>query len=446
MNQRSKNLKLTEFLRSPTAIVIAALLVRFTLLWMSHHFEDRAHQKFMSWGLEALLIAKSLATGFGFSDPFLHYPFVTAWLAPVYPWLISFAHLIFHLQGHAVVIFAQILNVIFSGLTCYPIYYLGERIFGKVTGLTAAWMWVFLPVAILLPIEWVWDQDLSALLLATLLCFTYFLRESSSPLHWTGYGLLWAVGALTNPTMCILLPFLVVWLWLLRARQHLPSRELFARFALFFVLALTPWTIRNYFEVGGLMFVKSNFGLELWLGNNDQVTGVFKSNLHPMENYREYALLAVTNEKTYNKIKEQQAIAFIRANPKTFAKLCYHRFIDNWAGVYDVILDTYIQPLHLGKAWVWFTGAFSVLTLAGILIALRTNALESFPLIMCVLLFPIPYYITHSSLRYRHPIDPAMTVLVAFVFTWLFSLRRSRPQNARAAQAVETHETEAALV
>jgi hypothetical protein len=429
---------LRRALCSPTTIVFAALTVRFLCLWLSHHYEDRAHQKFMSWGLEALLIARSLATGHGFADPFLHYPFVTAWLAPVYPWLVSFAHLIFRLEGHPVAIYGQVLNILFSGATCYPIYYLGKRVFGERVAIASAWLWVFLPVAILLPIEWVWDQDISAFLLVSLILFTYYLRDSSAPQHWTAYGLLWAVAALTNPTLCVTLPFVAGWLLFQRWLRSLPNNiPLFARFALFFILALTPWTIRNYYEAGGLMFVKSNFGLELWLGNNEKVTGVYEHTLHPMENYEEFTLLALNNEKTYNRIKQQQAMAFIKAHPATFAKLTWNRFLDTWTGIYDVVLDTYIQPLHIPRLWVRFSALFSIVAFAGLVVAFWTKALESFPLTICMIVFPIPYYLTHSSLRYRHPIDPILCILaVVALAQWGRLFRRAKTEPAESGDVV----------
>ena len=127
------------------------------------------------------MIAKSLALGHGFAEPFPHYVFTTAWLAPVYPWLVSFGKLLFHLSDYALGVFAQVLNVIFSSLTCYPIYFLAKKIYSAGIGLGATWLWAVLPTAILMPIEWTWDQSLSALLLCLLLCFTYHLRDSSSP-------------------------------------------------------------------------------------------------------------------------------------------------------------------------------------------------------------------------------------------------------------------------
>ena len=414
MSLRRPRTSLALMFRSPSAAVAAAFLLRFFFLWLSHHHEDTVHSHFVSWGLETLMVANSLALGHGFAEPFPHYPFTTAWLAPGYPWLVSFGQLVFHFRGHALASFSQFLNIIFSALTCYPIYSLGKRVYGTSVGLGATWLWAFLPTAILMPIEWTWDQSLSALLLCLLLCFTYHLRESSSPSHWSAYGLLWGAAALTNPSLCILLPFLLLWLYFQRVKNPAISGALLARAALFFVLAVLPWTMRNYFEIGGLFFVKSNFGVEFWLGNNAAAKDTFTPQLHPMRNYREYTLLALNSEPVYSRLKQREALAFVSSNPKTFLKLCTNRFVDTWTGKYDSLLDTYIQPLGAGKIYLWYNTFFSLVAFAGMLPSLWRRARESLPLAFCLLLFPIPYYITHSSLRYRHPIDPVMTIFATF--------------------------------
>jgi hypothetical protein len=426
MSLRRIRTSLALMFRSPSAAVAAAFLVRFFFLWLSHHHEDAVHNHFVSWGLETLMVANSLAVGHGFAEPFPRYVFTTAWLAPVYPWLVSLGALVFHLRDHALAIFSQILNIIFSSLTCYPIYSLARKIYGPGIASGATWLWAFLPAAILMPIEWTWDQSLSALLLCLLLCFTYQLRESSSPKHWAAYGLLWAVAALTNPTLCVLLPFFAGWLWFQRAQRLMPSGLLLTRAALFFVLALLPWTLRNYFEMGGLFFVKSNFGVEFWLGNNPQVKDTFTPQLHPMRSYREYALLVLNTEPVYSRLKQREALAFIEANPKTFLKFCYNRFVDTWTGKYDSLLDTYIQPMGAGRIYAWYNTSFSLLALAGLLVGLWRRARESLPLAFCLLLFPISYYITHSSLRYRHPIDPVMTIFVVLALATYNALFRRR--------------------
>jgi len=50
----------------------------------------------------------------------------------------------------------------------------------------------------------------------------------------------------------------------------------------------------------------------------------------------------------------------------------------------------------------------------GLLIARRVNALGTFPLSAAMLLSPLTYYITHSAVRYRHPIEPVMTILAVY--------------------------------
>jgi 4-amino-4-deoxy-L-arabinose transferase-like glycosyltransferase len=412
----------------PTTAVIASFIVRLIFLYLTHHHEDLPHQRYVTWGLEALMVAKSLVDGFGFANTFPHYPYVTAWLAPVYPWILSLGQLLFRLDAHGTELFAQILNIILSSLTAYPIYYLGKKVYGSGTGLGAAWLWAFSPVPILMPIEWIWDQSLAALLLGALLCFTYWIRESATPYHWAGYGLLWGAAALTNPTLCVLLPFLLLWLWFQRAKNPSISAALLARAVLFFILAVLPWTMRNYFEFGSLFFVKSNFGLELWLGNNSAVGPgqVYSLAFHPEFNYREYKLLLMTGEPVYNKLKQRDAMAFIRANPLKFRQLCRRRFVDTWTGLFDTVEDTFVTPAGIRAQYVWSVAILSALSFAGLLLSLFTTFRESFPLTLCVILFPIPYYITHSSLRYRHPIDPVLTILVAFTIARFVSLFRRR--------------------
>jgi len=219
-----------------------------------------------------------------------------------------------------------------------------------------------------------------------------------------------------------LLPFLVAWMWSRRAQRALPSRRLLTRTALYFVLLLLPWTLRNYFELGGLFFVKSDFGVAFWLGNNPQVKDTYTPQLHPMRNYREFTLLVLNSEPVYNRLKQREALAFIRANPKSFLKFFYHRVVDTWTGKYDSLLDTYIQPLGAGRIYFWYNTIFSVLAFAGLLAGLWTRARESLPLAFCLLLFPIPYYIASSSLRYRHPIDPVMTIFVVLALATFAAL------------------------
>lgn len=423
---KSGRTRLAAVLGSATLAVIVAYALRMLLFILSNYGGGIYHLASKTAGLETGDLAFSIASGRGFSAPFPGYTAVTAWLAPVFPLLTAIGYKIFHLYPYGGFLFCQTMNCAFSAAICWPIHALGSKVFGQRVGLASAWLWVFLPYAVLMPLEWTWDQCLSALLLSVLVLFSYRLREPSSSSFWFGYGLLWAFSALVNPTLCAVLPFLLGWIAFERRRRGLPSIRLVAKALFIFVLALLPWTVRNYYALGGWVFVKSNLGLELWLGNNPSVKEDFSPQLNPMSNFRERIELLLNGEPNYNREKEREAFAFIESHPKRFLRLTLGRFVDTWAATYDSRVEPWIVALHLQKADVWFSSIFSILSLTGIILALKNRNAESLPLAICLMVLPIPYYLTHTSLRYRHPIDPMMTILTIYAISFLFHRGKAR--------------------
>jgi hypothetical protein len=415
--------KLARILRSSTLAVVVAYVLRMALLWLSHH-KEAAHPMLQVLGLEEGRVAWSLATGKGFFGPFPGYEAVTAWLAPVYPFLWAICLKLWHLNSEALILLSQTMNCAFSAATCWPIFAIGKKLFGEKVGLASTWVWVFLPYAILMPLEWTWDQSLAALILALIVDATLRLRESMSPLSWSGYGLLWALAALVNPALCGLLPFLLAWLIFQRWRSGVMSPALYARVALMFVLAVLPWTIRNYYAVDGWVFVKSNFGLELWIGNHP---ASYTKELHPMFSFPERFRLIMEGETDYNRGKLRMAVAYIKAHPREFIKKSWSRVLDTWSARDDSWVDGWIAALDLSREDIWLCTAFSAASFAGLLLALRTCGMESLPLAMCIVVFPIPYYITHTALRYRHPIDPFLTIFAVYAISRLWRALSPRP-------------------
>jgi hypothetical protein len=53
-----------------------------------------------------------------------------------------------------------------------------------------------------------------------------------------------------------------------------------------------------------------------------------------------------------------------------------------------------------------------------VLVCLRSD--YAFPLAVYPVIFPFLYYITHTSLRYRHPIDPEILLLTATACAAIF--------------------------
>ncbi|MBZ5702255.1 MAG: glycosyltransferase family 39 protein [Acidobacteriia bacterium] len=400
--------------------VVAALALRIFLFLLTHRGGDTVYPKLVTVGQEAGNIGWALASGHGFSNLFVGLEQPTAWLAPVYPALLAAGMKLFGMNPLAGLFFGQIVNCAFSACTCWPIFAVGRKLFGSRIGLASAWLWVFLPTAVLFPLEWIWDQSLSAFLLTLLLCVTLYLPEISSPLHWSGYGLLWAFTLYTNPTLGILLPVFLGWLAMRRAKNAAPWKRLVPRAALFALLPLLPWTARNYAQLDGFVVVKSNFGLELWLGNNPEVKLICTPWRHPGGSFPQKIHLIMSGEVNYMSEKQQLALHYIASHPGIFVRNCFDRFRDTWTAFYDVQTDPWVQALHASRAYVTFTTAFSLITLAGLALVLRARPVGSSLLIAAMLLVPVPYYITHSALRYRHPIDPVMCLLAVYGVAWAY--------------------------
>jgi 4-amino-4-deoxy-L-arabinose transferase-like glycosyltransferase len=397
------------------------------LMWLSH-YKEGVRSMLPVTGLEAGMVALSLATGKGFFGPFPGYAAPTAWLAPGYPSMWALAIRLTHLYSGPIVLLAQTINCAISAATCWPIFSIGKKLFGERVGLASCWLWVFLPFSILMSLEWTWDQCVAAFLLALIVDVTFRVRASMSPLQWSGYGLLWAAAALVNPATCALLPFLLGWLIWARWNAGVKSPALYAQAVLLFFLAVLPWSIRNYYTLHGWVFIKSNFGNTLYVGNHP---ASFAVDPQPMINSAARARLISEGEPQFNEEDQRLAMEYIRSHPGEFVGKTWNRILDTWTAVDDSFEDHWIASLHLLGGNIFLCSAFSLLSFAGLLLALRANGIEPLPLAICLILFPVPYYISLATMRYRHPIDPLLTVLTAYAVSraWENVTRRPIVEN-----------------
>jgi hypothetical protein len=413
MSGRVKN-RIAAALQTPALAVIAAFTLRISLLWLIHRDRDAHQFLFFPTSHETWSVGWSLAVGNGFSSPLRGMYGPTAWVAPAYPWLIAVALKLSHQDRYAAMILCLSLNSLMSALTSWPIYGIGKRIGSHEIGLAACWLWVFLPTAIIFPLEWLWDPSFSALFVGLLVYWTMVMPPTTSILPWAGYGALWGMAVLMNPAVGIIFPFLMFWLVQHRWRERLPWWPQATAAVLLFVLCLVPWTARNYAAFGKLIPVKDNFGLELWLGNNSAVQRNWSPGSHPVGYPPEMKRLIDLGESNYMHVKQREAIEYIEAHPRIFLRNVLDRFVDTWTGFGDVPSDRWVNALRAGSAYISIISALSLLAFAGLILAWRSFGWEAAPIWIGPIVFPMTYYLTHSILRYRHPIDPVLTVLAVW--------------------------------
>jgi hypothetical protein len=440
MAQRSRQL-----LSYPSYIALIAFVLRMGVLcyvWSTSKLPVKA---FLPYGYELGKIASSIAAGKGFSSPlrFLDTG-PSAWFTPLYPYLVAGIFKIWGIFSDKSKMVIETLNCAFASLTVIPIYGIAQKAFGKNAAAGAAWAWVLLPTALFFPITWIWDTSCAALFLALMFWATLELRGSKSVLAWAGYGALCVTGVLVNPSLLSIFPFLAGWaLWPLRRDTSSFVRCSVALLLLFFI-GLVPWTVRNYRVFGKFIVLRSNFGLELWLGNNPNVpdSDVWSAWLHPNDDLAEAAKYARMGEIPYMEEKEREAFAFMRTHPAETLNFTFHRFVENWLAETDSPVDVWSHaPLYI-KAFLVLNILISLATWLGAMFLYRSHHPDAFPFVTVPLIFPVVFYLTHSSLRYRFPMDPIMLVLSAYAVVYLLSLWRNRradlPESTRQAASLPT--------
>jgi hypothetical protein len=433
-----------RLLSSPLFITIIAFAARMVVLIYAWHATPIPVRSFLPYGYELGHVAKSIAAGQGFASPlrFLDTG-PTVWFTPIYPYLVAGIFKIWGIYSDPSKLVIMTMNCAFAALTVIPIYGSAQKTFGKSVAVGASWAWVFLPTALFFPITWIWDTAMAALFLALIFWATLAVREAKTVLPWVGYGALWATGVLVNPSLLSLFPFLVGWAVWESRRASAPWSKFAAATLLVFAIGLVPWTVHNYRVFGKIIVLRSNFGLELWLGNNPNVPDTWSPWLHPNDNLEEAAKYKSMGELAYMAEKQHEAFVFMRTHPADTLNFMYRRFVENWLAITDSPTDFWGNtPLYI-RAFFILNVLLSLSTLMGVMFAYRFRHPQAFPYAMVPLIFPLIFYLTHSSLRYRFPMDPIMMILSAYGVACLISLLRGRSvylgENAAPAASLPTN-------
>ncbi len=356
--------------------MLVAFVIRFVIYYLTlHKVYTEAALKTFPYGAETGMVAAAIAEGRGFSSPLrMVQTGATAWFAPVFPYLLAGIFKLFGVFSSTSNLIIHVFDFAFSALTCWYIAWIGKHAFGRTVGIAAAWVWVFLPTAIFYPVVWVWDTSLAALWFAMLVAATLKLRGSDRMSWWLGYGALWSAGAMINPSLVSVLPPMGLWaIWPLRDRLA-PALRLAAASALVFAVGIMPWTIRNYVVFQKFIPLRSNFGLELWLGNNPEVPDSWTWWLHPNDNLEEAHKYARMTEIPYMEEKQREAWAFIRSHPADVARFTLHRFTNHWLGIWDSPADLWATAPWYMKLTIIFSCVFALLSWLGMLFAYRARS------------------------------------------------------------------------
>ncbi len=409
-------------------MVAIALLLRVVVMLYVYPMQLDPARDHWPFGYETGRIARAIATGHGFADPLFTHTGPTAWMTPVYPYIVAGVFKVFGIFTTASAFAILSLNAVTSALTCLPIFFFARRSFDERTGLWVGWFWAFSPYAIYWPEQRVWDTWLAALLLAVLFCMAMRLAESNRARDWIGFGVLSGVAALTDPVVLSVLPILALWaLWRLhkqRRRWLTPAIGC----VLATVLVVSPWFIRDALVFGKFIPFRDNFNLALRVGNIGDTRHMLTLQAGPWLNDAEWNEFQKYGEIAYMAEKGRAARAYISAHRREYVANCVRRMIFVWTRFW------YLDPHDLlgfppEPAEIFLFTGLTVLALMGLRdVFHRTSYGAAYAIVL--IFFPVTYYLTSLEPWYRYPMDPMVLALAACAVT--SRLAPARKKNLRA--------------
>jgi 4-amino-4-deoxy-L-arabinose transferase-like glycosyltransferase len=390
-----------------TVIVLVALALRLAVIQLPN-FEDLMDANHIhAW--EPGNVARSIVAGKGFGSSFVSDQ-PAASLPPVYPLIVA---AFFHFFGvHTVKsIFAiHALDCLINSLACIPIFLMARRSFGERVGWWAAWGWALFPYAIYFSAAWAWSTHLLLLCLCWLLYLSQDLEQSSRLGLWAGFGLLAGFAGLTEPSVLVVIPFLMALACFRLGRAGKSWIPPGVVASLMLAATISPWLVRNALVFHRFIPMRGNMGLELWMGNNGHNLSWTSDDLNPLHNQQELAEYNRIGEVAYMAQKAQQAKAYIHDHPGWYAWMCMRRAVYLWTGFWSFNHD-YLAQEPMDLANIPFATAVTLIALIGLFLAWRAEPFEAVRYGGVLFLFPVMYYFSHPEPYDMRALDPIMVTL-----------------------------------
>jgi len=362
-------------------------------------------------------LANSLSSGHGLSSPFGGSTGPTAFLAPGYPAILGLIFRLFGSYSFASAAAIMGLQTVFAVWTVAMIMRVARRIFGPPTANLAGAFWAISPPLIWLPAI-LWETGLSTLLLIGMVALAIHAVSKPGKDLWVVMGASCGLAMLVNPSLTLALFAILGWT-VYQTRPRLRNGHWVCWLTLLAVFA--PWPLRNARVLHAFIPLRSNFGYELWQGNHPGATGVFDARLEPLQNKREYADYAAKGEVAYMDNKSTEAKAYIHAQPGTFIRLSTERVVRFWTGAGSADNSGAVEA---------HTVVTSLLGLVGLAAMFKQRSAKvrarAMLFLLPIIVFPLPYYITHPDFRFRLLLDPLLTILSAYAVTQASSYWKSR--------------------
>jgi len=255
--------------------------------------------------------------------------------------------------------------------------------------------------------------DIPAAILIVLMTWMLIEGHRHQYLSWiVGDGLLWGVATLTRAGTLMYAPAIILWLLLAMPSWKMRLTAVVA-VTIPFALVLAPWAIRNTSVHGKFVPLSTQGGVQLYIANNPESTGVMAIDQGRVDKTRAQRFPNFS-EADRDKLFQAEAVKFIRENPRRFAQLCWIRFVQLW--------KLYSARVPLSNSLVMIA-SFGV-ALPFFLVQVIRRGWRRGPelLFLLIILSHTALHMVYGSIvRYRIPIEPLIMVMAITGFFWTLS-------------------------
>lgn len=405
--------------------VIVAFILHTTAIFLLGHY----HAPIL-W--ENGEITRNLLAGKGFSINFAGPDAPTSWQAPGYPYVLYFLLNTFG-EKPATFLALSLFQALITALIPLPVFRLARNWYGRRPAVLAAWIAAAMPLYAWYSTRIHQPAFVMSIYPWLVLGWLEMGGQRLTAIRAVLTGFATGVAAHFSPTLLAVFGLLSGSLALraLIRREFRPFR-LIVIAGCFTLLAITPWTIRNYQVHGRFVPIKNSFPKEFWYGNCPQATGTpfVKGGQEPI------AMPDIWHE-LYGKVSEielmdailEKTMANIRADRPAFMRRTIQKAVWFWTAVPRSLL----RSSHEGEAvkFYWLhTGYWTLFLLIGLagLLARHTRPPGDYTLVLAIvfLVYSAVYGLTIvGNARFRGEIEFLLIPIVSAVLcTRLF------PDNA----------------
>jgi 4-amino-4-deoxy-L-arabinose transferase-like glycosyltransferase len=395
-------------------ILIVALTARS--LWVAYAPADPTDGRHMNDTQFYYGSAVALAEGKGYVSPWTNAP--TAQWPPGYTSLLAGLFRVF--GDHVAIGWGA--NIALGALTCVALYVVGCLIAGQKAGALAGILLAVLPGHVFFS-SVLLSEILFTLLLVVAMALIILAAGSKgggSILRLVPAGVVIGIAALVRGQGLILLPTAALFWWLSTA--HLARALKWTGIVTLTCAAvIAPWTVRNYFAMGSFVFISTNDGGNLYMGNHEGATGGFML-ATPKPTNEGFANLSLQRQEVeMSNLAMRDGLRFMFTHPGkelqlTGSKLRYLYQDDEeslfWIDAPEVGKPLESRPVLADVANDFY---FTVLALSagGVLYWIRRpRSAVALPLLI-VILFTLGQLLFFNVTRFHFPMLPSFCLLVA---------------------------------